>query len=155
MELCFKLDENWEVLPKLINAVIDITQSWIKDDNKSNPLNISMEFRITKNSGALMSPAFSQDDDNSYYLWLEVLGTQAYPNWWAYAQQIRDAWLNIDPTAKPHWCKWYEPDGEDSWKTLISNNFANQIQEFSKYVKSKDPEGRFTTQFWKNILKIQ
>jgi len=152
VELCFKLDENWTNLPRLVNVVIDITTKWIKIDKKPNPLNIAMEFRISKQSNTLMSPAFSNED--SYFLWLEVLGTQKYPNWWEdYVIQILNGWLKVDPNGKPHWCKWNVNQVE--WKKTIKRNYAHQIEIFSQYVRSSDPQGIFRTDFWNDMLNLE
>lgn len=59
-ELAFKLDDNWTILPKLMKVTVGIVTKWIIE-NEQNPVDIGVEFRITKQSGTILSPAYSSN----------------------------------------------------------------------------------------------
>jgi len=156
IEVCFKLDEGWELLPKAINETINCVEYWIKEKH-TNPVNVAMEFRVTRGCrSALMSPAYTSNE-NAYYVWVEVLGTANYPDWWmTFGADMRKRWLALDTTAKPHWCKWWEPEGtKNGWIDAMKERYADEIAEFKDFVNDRDPGLKFRTKFWNNILSGQ
>jgi len=154
VEICFRIPENdWSVLPKLIKAAVEYVSDVIKKKN-INPVNIALEFRISRGTkSAVMSPAYEDDpNQNDYFLWIEILGTQTFPNWWEYGIEFAKA-LNKISVGKVHWCKWFEREnGQNYWKNNLKEVYNNQISEFEKWRKIQDPQGIFLTSFWEKML---
>jgi len=153
VEVCIKLSPDWSNLPKIIQTTVDTTAQWIRQ-TKTNPVNVAMEWRLTRGSRSILSPAYT-DDGDAWFIWIEVLSSANLPNWWStFALVMRQAWYNLEPTSKPHWCKWYDPPNTGAnWFTQIKTNYANELQMFKQEVEKIDPVHVFRTKFWDDILQ--
>jgi len=156
IEVCVKLTDTWDNLPKLVLATIRTTERWIRE-TKRNPVNIAMEWRLTRGcKAAIMSPAYT-NNENDWFLFIEVLSSASTENWWeGFALDMKKAWCAIEPLAKPHWCKWWDhPDAKGEWKAQLKASYAAQLPIFKAEIDKldKSPNHVFRSQFWEDLLK--
>jgi len=156
IEVCVKLTESWDNLSKLVLATVRTTEKWIRE-KKRNPVNIAMEWRLTRGcKAAIMSPAYS-NNEHDWFLFIEVLSSASTENWWeGFALEMKKAWCAIEPLAKPHWCKWWDhPNSNGEWKSQLKASYAAQIPIFKAEIDKldKSPNHVFRSQFWEELLK--
>jgi len=133
LEICIRMPENdWSLGSSAIKEMMNVIREWTVQYN-INPVDVGAEFRITRRSRSLFSPAYDNDPYcKDYFLWLEVLGTREIPDWWKFAKKMLERWLALDITKKNikiHWAKM----NTDCWETVMRDhilfNSAEQLKE--------------------------
>jgi len=155
IEVCIKLNPNWSNFPAVIKTTVETTENYIRE-RKRNPVNVAMEWRLSRGCrSSIISPAYT-DDENAWFIWIEVLGSASTENWWNdFALQMREAWYKLDHTAKPHWCKWWDhPDTPGEWRKQIKTVYKTELQIFKDGINNfdKSPNHVFRSAFWDSML---
>jgi len=156
IEVCVKLTNNWSNLPDIIRTTVETTERYIRE-KKINPVNVAMEWRLSRGCrSSIISPAYT-DDENDWFIWIEVLGSASTENWWnEFALWMREAWYKLDHTVKPHWCKWWDhPDTPGLWREQIKTVYGKQLQIFKDGINHLDKSQNhvFRSTFWDFMLK--
>jgi hypothetical protein len=123
------------------------------------PVTTCLHARFTKNSQALISPAFAPAQSETRYCWIEFLS--AYPKndpnpnnrsaamveYDEMANRVGGYWIN-DLKGRPHWSKyWHKIEPQiDMMSFLPQPNVA----AFNSLRRTLDPQGMFLNRFLKN-----
>ena len=140
-------------------AVVDAVADWAA--NKSEfyqryPVNVTLHARFTKNSQALLSPAYQPAGSEVHTCWIEFVSgapTPAEPNetwyqnyintWTAFCRLIGPQWLELG--GRPHWAKqWQVLDTPDiRIYEQLQHLYGDNLTQFKAVRDELDPTETF------------
>lgn len=123
------------------------------------PLTCCLHARFTKNSQALLSPAYEPAGSDTHYCWIEVLS--AYPKAEVNATKRKTDIAAYDELAsavgttwikqfggRPHWAKYWQHIPGIDVKALFPQS---NLDQFNAVRRRLDPDGMFLNRFLKGI----
>jgi D-arabinono-1,4-lactone oxidase len=124
------------------------------------PLTCCLHARFTKNSQALLPPAYAPPNSNTHYCWIEVLS--AYPksesdannrkkdmaSYQDLVNTVGSTWIN-QMQGRPHWAKYWQYIPGINVKSLFPQS---NLDQFNNLRRDLDPKGMFLNSFLKRTL---
>lgn len=113
------------------------------------PLNLVLEMRVIRNSRALLSPAF--DDDDGYRCYFELISKRGNPGSHAFFDEVARAWMEMpELQARPHWGKYFSDI--PGIVPYIHRVWRENLADFVRVRDSVDPERMFLNPALERIL---
>eukprot|EP00752_Nemacystus_decipiens_P003494 g3227.t1 len=152
-EVCIKCDPDFTSAYKAIHSTMSIVKSFAEHED-TLPLNVAMEFRLTKHSDSPLSPSYGKEGD--VFMWIEVLAAVGTPKMKDFCTRVADAWLAVrlkDGTqaAYPHWAKWSEAyvAGADA---KMKRAYASRLPYLRSSARKFDPNGVFENKYFAKLF---
>jgi L-gulonolactone oxidase len=145
MEVGFKLDPDGPTIHDLWDATERLIDAYAR--RGQYPLNLTLNFRFTGSSGALLTPAYG--DGMTCYV--EIMWVGRPDGWEAFTSELCREWLKI-PGALPHWGKEFEH--VEDVVSIVRKNLGDRRDRFLAALAEAgvDPDRRFFNGLTRRVL---